>query len=72
MVKVEIGMGPRKPGGSSPQGAVGDKAPMTRGSTQNQKVSGKKCQQNSTRHEMRGASRPASWSRKESPTLGET
>ena len=34
------------PGGSSPQGAAGDTAPMTRGSTQNQKVSGKKSQQN--------------------------
>ena len=40
--KAEIGTGPRKPGGSSPRGAAGDKAPMTRGSTQNQKVSGKK------------------------------
>ena len=46
--KAEIGTGPRKPGGSSPQGAAVGKA---HGTMQSQKGSGKRSQQNLTRSE---------------------
>ena len=45
------------PGGSSRQEAAGNKAPMTRGSTRNQKVSGKKSLQNLTRLVQSGKKR---------------